>query len=130
MIGRVTDDTVVVYRIASPDMKYEKTRLVNTAGIPAVRVLKSCAESGWDSTVGEIHSHPGAKNCTWFQGGERDPSLAFNGDLRSFLQDPAYYPVSAIFCGDHYIWVARDEPEQEHTAGIKFVSDLVLMEQQ
>src|SRR5438067_1909539 len=60
-----------------------------------------------DSRVGMIHSHPGGERCWYFFPGTQVAS----SDGQSFAGQP--YPVDAIMCGDHVVWINRDMAEMQ-----------------
>src|SRR5439155_1451641 len=75
----------------------------------ATRVVphQTCEDAGWSGTVGMIHSHPGGERCWYFFPGTQVAS----SDGQSFAGQP--YPVDAIMCGDHVVWINRDMAEMQ-----------------
>ncbi len=101
MIGAVEHGAVRVSRIAPADV--EPARSTTTEVIPK----QSCEEAGWSGTVGVIHSHPEGQRCWYFFPSTVVPS----SDAVSFTRQS--YPVDAIMCGDHVVWIGRDMAEQQ-----------------
>jgi JAB domain-containing protein similar to deubiquitination enzymes len=101
MIGTVERGTVLVERIAPAD--------VEPAGSTPTRVIptQSCEAAGWSGTVGVVHSHPAGQNCWYLFPGTVVPT----SDAASFRLQP--YPVDAIMCGDHLVWIGRDMAEEQ-----------------
>jgi hypothetical protein len=54
-----------------------------------------------------IHSHPTGERCWYYFPGTQVPS----SDAESFGRQP--YPVDAIMCGDHVVWISRDMVQQQ-----------------
>ncbi len=61
---------------------------------------QTCGGAGWAPTVGMIHSHPTG-------------TAVPNSDGRSFIATP--YPVDAIMCADHVVWISRAMVQQQIT---------------
>src|SRR5213593_1714623 len=99
MIGDLRGGTVFVRRIAPAD--------VDPAQSTATHVLprQTCEDAGWVGTVGMIHSHPGGERCWYYFPGTQVAS----SDGASFAAQP--YPVDAIMCGDHVVWINRNMVE-------------------
>src|SRR5881409_4471632 len=94
-IGEIRDGVVRVDRIAPADVS--PLRSTATAIVPET----TCEQAGWTGTVGMIHSHPTGERCWYYFPGTQVPS----SDGQSFrLND---YPVDAIMCGDHVVWIGR-----------------------
>src|SRR5213595_2184191 len=109
MIGEVRWSSVIVRRIAPAD--------VEPGHSTATRVVphQTCEDAGWVGTVGMIHSHPGGERCWYYFPGTQVAS----SDGQSFAGQP--YPVDAIMCGDHVVWINRDMAETQ----LKLVADTV-----
>lgn len=101
MIGSVEHSAVRVSRIAPADV--EPARSTATEVIPK----QSCEAAGWLGTVGIIHSHPAGQRCWYFF----PTTVVPTSDAASFARQP--YPVDAIMCGDHIVWIGRDMAEQQ-----------------
>jgi len=101
LIGELHGTTVVVRRIAPADV--EPTHSTATRVVPT----QSCEDAGWSATVGMIHSHPDAERCWYFF----PTTQVLTSDGQSFVQQP--YPVDAIMCGDHVVWISRDMEERQ-----------------
>jgi hypothetical protein len=101
MIGEIRGQTVVVRRIAPADV--EPAQSAATHVIPR----ETCEAAGWAGTVGMIHSHPSGERCWYFFPGTQVAS----SDGASFMRQA--YPVDAIMCGDHVVWIGRDGQEQQ-----------------
>jgi JAB domain-containing protein similar to deubiquitination enzymes len=101
LIGDLHGSTVVVRRIAPADV--EPTHSTATRVVPT----QSCEDAGWSATVGMVHSHPDGDRCWYFFPGTQ----VLSSDGQSFLQQP--YPVDAIMCGDHLVWIGRDMNERQ-----------------
>ena len=101
LIGELHGTTVVVRRIAPADV--EPTHSTATRVVPT----QSCEDAGWSATVGMIHSHPDAERCWYFF----PTTQVLSSDGQSFVQQP--YPVDAIMCGDHVVWISRDMKERQ-----------------
>ena len=95
MIGEVRGDTVRVERIAPADVAPSHSTATHV--VPE----RSCEQAGWAGTVGTIHTHPAGERCWYFFPGTRVPSSDGQSSLRS------RYPVDAILCGDHVVWIGR-----------------------
>src|SRR5438552_301110 len=61
----------------------------------------------WSGTVGVIHSHPGGERCWYYF----PTTQVASSDGQSFASQP--YPVDAIMCGDHVVWINRDMAETQ-----------------
>ncbi|HEV2749227.1 MAG TPA: Mov34/MPN/PAD-1 family protein [Gemmatimonadales bacterium] len=109
MIGELHGNAVLVSRIAPAD--------VDPAQSTATRVLpkQTCEDAGWKGTVGMIHSHPTGERCWYYFPGTQVPS----SDAESFGRQP--YPVDAIMCGDHVVWISRDMVEQQVRLSVRGV---------
>src|SRR5256886_13831267 len=95
MIGEPRGRAVGVRRIAPADV--EPSHSTATRVVPH----QTCEDAGWSGTVGMIHSHPTGERCWYYFPGTQVPS----SDGQSFrLND---YPVDAIMCGDHVVWIGR-----------------------
>jgi hypothetical protein len=103
MIGTIERGAVLVQRIAPADV--EPSRSTRTHVLPT----QSCEASGWSGTVGVVHSHPDAQNCWYHFPG----TFVGTSDAASFGMQP--YPVDAIMCGDHLVWIGRDMAERQLT---------------
>src|SRR5207253_11032994 len=68
---------------------------------------QTCEDAGWKGTVGMIHSHPTGERCWYHFPGTQVPT----SDAESFGRQP--YPVDAIMCGDHVVWISRDMEERQ-----------------
>ena len=101
MVGEVRGTTVVVSRIAPADV--DPSHSGRTHVVPT----QSCEQAGWAETVGVIHSHPDGRYCWYFFPG----TSVLTSDGQSFLRQP--YPVDAIMCGDHVVWISRDMEQRE-----------------
>lgn len=101
LIGELHGSTVVVRRIAPADV--EPTHSTTTRVVPT----QSCEDAGWSATVGMVHSHPDADRCWYFF----PTTQVLSSDGQSFVQQP--YPVDAIMCGDHVVWISRDMKERQ-----------------
>lgn len=101
LIGDVHGSTVVVRRIAPADV--EPSHSTATRVVPT----QSCEDAGWSATVGMVHSHPDAERCWYFF----PTTQVLSSDGQSFVQQP--YPVDAIMCGDHVVWISRDMKERQ-----------------
>jgi hypothetical protein len=111
MLGEVRGTTVVVSRIAPADV--DPSQSGRTHVVPK----QSCEEAGWTETVGMIHSHPDGQYCWYAFPG----TSVLTSDGQSFLRQP--YPVDAIMCGDHIVWISRDlEERQVSVAGPRELS--------
>ncbi len=110
MIGETRGRAVVVRRIAPADV--EPSHSTATRVVPH----QTCEDAGWSGTVGMIHSHPGGERCWYFFPGTQVAS----SDGQSFAGQP--YPVDAIMCGDHVVWINRDMAEMQ----LKLVTDTVV----
>src|SRR5438093_10013400 len=99
MIGEIHGNAVIVRRIAPAD--------VEPGHSTATRVVphQTCEDAGWVGTVGMIHSHPGGERCWYYFPGTQVAS----SDGASFAAQP--YPVDAIMCGDHVVWINRNMVE-------------------
>ena len=64
-------------------------------------------KAGWSGTVGVIHSHPGGERCWYYF----PTTQVASSDGQSFASQP--YPVDAIMCGDHVVWINRDMAEMQ-----------------
>src|SRR2546428_13252696 len=84
---------VVVTRIAPADVEPEES--TPTRVIPK----QTCERAGWSGTVGMIHSHPTGERCWYYFPGTQVPS----SDGQSFPMNE--YPVDAIMCVDHVVWI-------------------------
>jgi len=109
MIGETRGSAVVVRRIAPADV--EPSHSTATRVVPH----QTCEDAGWSGTVGVIHSHPGGERCWYYFPGTQVAS----SDGQSFAGQP--YPVDAIMCGDHVVWINRDMAETQ----LKLVADTV-----
>jgi len=109
MIGETRGSTVVVRRIAPADV--EPKHSTPTRVVPH----QTCEDAGWLGTIGMIHSHPGGERCWYFFPGTQVAS----SDGQSFAGQP--YPVDAIMCGDHVVWINRDMAQ----AQLSLVADTV-----
>ena len=101
MIGETRGSAVVVRRIAPADV--EPRHSTPTRVVPH----QTCEDAGWSGTVGMIHSHPSGERCWYFFPGTQVAS----SDGQSFAGQP--YPVDAIMCGDHVVWINRDMAEAQ-----------------
>jgi hypothetical protein len=101
LIGEVQGTSVVVRRIAPADV--EPTHSTATSVVPT----QTCEDAGWSATVGMIHSHPDGERCWYFFPGTQ----VLSSDGQSFVQQS--YPVDAIMCGDHVVWIGRDMEEKQ-----------------
>ena len=99
MIGEMRGSAVVVRRIAPADV--EPSHSTATRVVPH----QTCEDAGWSGTVGMIHSHPSGERCWYYFPGTQVAS----SDGQSFAGQP--YPVDAIMCGDHVVWINRDMAE-------------------
>jgi len=101
MIGAVHGDTVVVERIAPADVApaYSTATWV----VPT----ETCEDAGWKAVVGMIHSHVAGQRCWYFFPGTRVPS----SDAEVFAR--TRYPVDAIMCGDHVVWLGRQMQQRQ-----------------
>jgi len=95
MIGEVQAGVVVVKRIAPADVEPEQS--TPSRVIPK----QTCERAAWSGTVGMIHSHPTGERCWYYFPGTQVPS----SDGQSFRLNE--YPVDAIMCGDHVVWIGR-----------------------
>ena len=109
MIGETRGSAVVVRRIAPADV--EPSHSTATRVVPH----QTCEDAGWSGTVGMIHSHPSGERCWYYFPGTQVAS----SDGQSFAGQP--YPVDAIMCGDHVVWINRDMAEMQ----LKLVADTV-----
>src|SRR5712692_5296715 len=110
MIGEVVGQTVIVRRIAPADV--DPPQSTATHVVPK----QTCEDAGWNGTVGMIHSHPSGERCWYYFPGTQVPS----SDGQSFrLND---YPVDAIMCGDHVIWIGRGLVERSTPLGDRRVA--------
>jgi len=100
MIGEVSGRTVVVRRIAPADV--DPAQSTQTHVLPRA----TCEATGWNGTVGIIHSHPSGERCFYYFPGTQVAS----SDAQSFARQ--VYAVDAIMCGDSVVWIGRDL--QEH----------------
>src|SRR5213592_2830121 len=75
----------------------------------ATRVVphQTCEDAGWSGTVGVIHSPPGGERCWYYF----PTTQVASSDGQSFASQP--YPVDAIMCGDHVVWINRDMAETQ-----------------
>jgi len=105
MIGEAHGPVVVVSRIAPADV--DPIESAKTHVVP----LESCENSGWEGTVGIIHSHPTAERCWYFFPGTQ----VMTSDAQSFLYQP--YEVDAILCGRKVVWIGRDLVERDLLVG-------------
>ena len=101
MIGIVERGTVLVERIAPADV--DPTRSTRTRVLPT----QSCEAAGWSGTIGVVHSHPDGQKCWYYFPG----TFVGTSDAASFGMQP--YPVDAIMCGDHLVWIGRDMAEEQ-----------------
>ena len=101
MIGETRRSTVVIRRIAPADV--EPTHSTPTRVVPH----QTCEDAGWSGTVGVIHSHPGGERCWYYF----PTTKVASSDGQSFAAQP--YPVDAIMCGDHIVWINRDMAEAQ-----------------
>jgi len=101
LIGEVQGTSVVVRRIAPADV--ELTHSTATSVVPT----QTCEDAGWSATVGMIHSHPDGERCWYYFPGTQ----VLSSDGQSFVRQP--YPVDAIMCGDHVVWISRDMEEKQ-----------------
>src|SRR5213083_605629 len=101
MIGEARGSAVLVRRIAPADV--EPSHSTATRVVPH----QTCEDAGWSGTVGVIHSHPGGERCWYYFPGTQVAS----SDGQSFASQP--YPVDAIMCGDHVVWINRDMAEAQ-----------------
>ena len=101
MIGEVRWNVVIVRRIAPADV--EPSHSTATRVVPH----QTCEDAGWSGTVGMIHSHPGGERCWYYFPGTQ----VATSDGASFAAQP--YPVDAIMCGDHVVWINRDRAEAQ-----------------
>jgi hypothetical protein len=101
MIGEIHGNAVVVRRIAPADVEPQQS--TKTRVVPR----QTCEEAGWTGTVGVIHSHPDGERCWYYFPGTQ----VATSDAVSFGRQP--YPVDAIMCGDHVVWVSRDMVQQQ-----------------
>ena len=101
MIGETRGSAVLVRRIAPADV--EPSHSTATRVVPH----QTCEDAGWSGTVGMIHSHPGGERCWYYFPTTRVAS----SDGQSFAAQP--YPVDAIMCGDHVVWINRDMAEMQ-----------------
>jgi hypothetical protein len=101
MIGEIRGNTVLVRRIAPADV--EPNHSTPTRVVPH----QTCEDAGWSGTVGMIHSHPGGERCWYFF----PTTQVASSDGQSFAAQP--YPVDAIMCGDHVVWINRDMAETQ-----------------
>jgi len=109
MIGEMRGSAVVVRRIAPADV--EPKHSTPTRVVPH----QTCEDAGWSGTVGMIHSHPGGERCWYYF----PTTQVASSDGQSFAAQP--YPVDAIMCGDHVVWINRDMAE----AQLPLVADTV-----
>lgn len=100
MIGEIQSGVAVVERIAPADV--EPARSTRTSVVPK----NTCERAGWTGTVGMVHTHPTGERCWYFFPTTR----VMTADGVSFVRGP--YPVDAIMCGDHVVWVSRNLVEQ------------------
>ena len=101
MIGEIRGGAVVVRRIAPADV--EPKHSTPTRVVPH----QTCEDAGWAGTVGMIHSHPGGERCWYYF----PTTIVATSDGQSFSSQP--YPVDAIMCGDHVVWINRDMAEAQ-----------------
>ena len=101
MIGEMRGSAVVVRRIAPADV--EPSHSTATRVVPH----QTCEDAGWSGTVGVIHSHPGGERCWYYF----PTTQVASSDGQSFASQP--YPVDAIMCGDHVVWINRDMAETQ-----------------
>src|SRR5882724_1986140 len=101
MIGETRGSAVLVRRIAPADV--EPNHSTATRVVPH----QTCEDAGWSGTVGVIHSHPGGEGCWYFF----PTTQVASSDGQSFASQP--YPVDAIMCGDHVVWINRDMAEAQ-----------------
>jgi len=101
MIGETQGSAVVVRRIAPADV--EPKHSTPTRVVPH----QTCEDAGWSGTVGMIHSHPGGERCWYYF----PTTQVASSDGQSFAAQP--YPVDAIMCGDHVVWINRDMAEAQ-----------------
>src|SRR5213082_1499981 len=101
MIGEMHGNAVIVHRIAPADVDPKQST--------ATRVVphQTCEDAGWTGTVGVIHSHPGGERCWYYF----PTTQVASSDGQSFASQP--YPVDAIMCGDHVVWINRDMAEMQ-----------------
>jgi hypothetical protein len=109
MIGETRGSVVLVRRIAPADV--EPKQSTPTRVVPH----QTCEDAGWSGTVGMIHSHPGGERCWYYF----PTTKVASSDGQSFARQP--YPVDAIMCGDHVVWINRDMAE----AQLSLVADSV-----
>lgn len=110
LLGEIRGDTVFVERIAPAD--------VDPAQSTATHVVpqQTCEAAGWGATLGLIHSHPTGERCWYFFPGTSVPT----SDGYSFLRGS--YAVDAIMCGDHVVWIGRNQPQREVTLTTRLAS--------
>jgi hypothetical protein len=101
MIGETRGSAVLVRRIAPADV--EPNHSTPTRVVPH----QTCEDAGWSGTVGMIHSHPGGERCWYYF----PTTQVASSDGQSFAAQP--YPVDAIMCGDHVVWINRDMAEAQ-----------------
>jgi len=101
MIGETRGSAVVVRRIAPADV--EPNHSTATRVVPH----QTCEDAGWSGTVGVIHSHPGGERCWYYF----PTTQVASSDGQSFASQP--YPVDAIMCGDHVVWINRNMAETQ-----------------
>src|SRR5256712_13553889 len=109
MIGETRGSVVLVRRIAPADVEPKPS--TPTRVVPH----QTCEDAGWSGTVGMIHSHPGGERCWYYF----PTTQVASSDGQSFAAQP--YPVDAIMCGDHVVWINRDMAE----AQLPLVADTV-----
>ena len=101
MIGETRGSVVRVRRIAPADV--EPKHSTPTRVVPH----QTCEDAGWSGTVGMIHSHPGGERCWYYF----PTTQVASSDGQSFASQP--YPVDAIMCGDHVVWINRNMVEAQ-----------------
>src|SRR5216117_4012014 len=101
MIGEARGSAVLVRRIAPADV--EPSHSTATRVVPH----QTCEDAGWSGTVGVIHSHPGGELCWYYF----PTTQVASSDGQSFASQP--YPVDAIMCGDHVVWINRNMAETQ-----------------
>jgi hypothetical protein len=105
MIGEMQGHTALVRRIAPADV--DPAQSATTHVVPR----QTCEGAGWEGTVGVIHSHPTAERCWYFFPGTE----VLSSDGQSFLYQP--YPIDAIMCGNHVVWISRSMAEHQLPIG-------------
>ncbi len=109
MIGETRGSVVLVRRIAPADV--EPKHSTPTRVVPH----QTCEDAGWSGTVGMIHSHPGGERCWYYF----PTTQVASSDGQSFASQP--YPVDAIMCGDHVVWINRNMVEAQLSLAVDTV---------